>query len=203
MKFPESELAHRLLDGLKGIEIGGSAHNCFNIKGCLNVNFTAAPTAHTQAEIDLCGESLPVDVVAEGDNLPFNDSSQDFVLNSHVLEHLPNMLGALTEWFRVTKNGGLIYTVYPRKDDNPEDAQYEFTTHEHIYKDWLANETVQSHPCLPGQSQRGHYHFLTLESFIKLVTDFFGQKVEVIATEEKDGKVGNGWTCVLRVKKEK
>ena len=32
MKFKESALAHRLLDGLEGIEIGGSAHNPFGLK---------------------------------------------------------------------------------------------------------------------------------------------------------------------------
>ena len=32
MKFRDSELAHKLLDGLKGIEIGAAAHNPFNIK---------------------------------------------------------------------------------------------------------------------------------------------------------------------------
>jgi hypothetical protein len=31
MKFMESKLAHQYLDGLKGIEIGGSAHNSFGL----------------------------------------------------------------------------------------------------------------------------------------------------------------------------
>lgn len=31
MKFPESALAHKYLDGLKGIEIGGAAHNSFGL----------------------------------------------------------------------------------------------------------------------------------------------------------------------------
>lgn len=201
MKFPESALAHRLLDGKLGIEIGGSAHNSFNIFGCLNVNYTNESTAHTKAEIELCGESLPVDIVAEGDKLPFPNDSQEFVLNSHVLEHLPNMFGALTEWHRITREGGLIYTVFPRKDDNPEDQKYEYTTYEHLVKDWDNNETVETHPCLPGQDPRGHYHFLTLEQFIDYLGMFFDNAFEVIEIQEKDEKVGNGWTCVLKVHK--
>ena len=39
MKFKESLLAHRLLDGLEGIEVGGSAHNAFGLK-TRNVDFT-------------------------------------------------------------------------------------------------------------------------------------------------------------------
>ena len=31
MKFRESAIAHKYLDGLKGIEIGGSAHNPFGL----------------------------------------------------------------------------------------------------------------------------------------------------------------------------
>ena len=39
MKFPESALAHKYLDGLKGIEIGGSAHNPFGLD-TINVDYT-------------------------------------------------------------------------------------------------------------------------------------------------------------------
>jgi len=201
MKFPESELAHRLLDGLKGIEIGGSAHNAFNIPGCLNVDYTSELNAHKKAEIDLCGEYLPVDIVAEGDCLPLEDSSVDFVLNSHVLEHLPNMLKALSEWYRVVKDGGLIYTVYPIKDENPDDQKYEYTSIGHILTDYKNSETVETHPCLPGQGSRGHYHFITLGNFIELLSLFFGDNLEVVEVEEKDSKVGNGWTCVFKVNK--
>ena len=35
--FPNSELAHKYLDGLEGIEIGGSAHNPFGLN-TLNVD---------------------------------------------------------------------------------------------------------------------------------------------------------------------
>jgi hypothetical protein len=31
MKFSESDIAHQYLDGLKGIEIGGAAHNPFGL----------------------------------------------------------------------------------------------------------------------------------------------------------------------------
>lgn len=201
MQFPESKLAHRYLDGLKGIEIGGSLHNHFNIEGCLNVDYTAEMTGHKKAEIDLCGDFLPVDVVADGDNLPFDNDSFDYVINSHMIEHHPNPLLAITEWCRVLKNDGIIFFVVPRKDDNPDDVKYEYTPYEHIVADYLTRQTVETHPCLPGQGPRGHYHFWTLESFVYMLTDFFPHSIEVLETLEHDDKVGNGFTVVVRVKK--
>jgi hypothetical protein len=89
MKFKESALAHKLLDGLEGIEIGGSAHNSFGLK-TRNVDYTSELTCFKQEEIKLCGEALPVDIVSPGDQLPFEDSSVDFVISSHVIEHFPD-----------------------------------------------------------------------------------------------------------------
>jgi hypothetical protein len=64
LKFKESLLAHKLLDGLEGIEIGGSAHNPFGLK-TRNVDYTdKMDTVFKQAEIEMCGDALPVDIVA-------------------------------------------------------------------------------------------------------------------------------------------
>ena len=37
----------------------------------------------------MCGEYAVIDVQAEAHALPFEDSSQDYVISSHVFEHLP------------------------------------------------------------------------------------------------------------------
>ena len=80
MKFKDSALAHKYLDELKGIEIGGSAHNPFNLD-TLNVDYTDdMDTVFKQAEEKICGEKMPVDIVASGDNLPLKDESVDFVI---------------------------------------------------------------------------------------------------------------------------
>ena len=94
MKFKESALAHQLLDGLEGLEIGGSAHNSFGLK-TRNVDNTNELTCFKQEEIKLCGESLPVDIVSPGDQLPLEDNSVDFVVSSHVIEHFPDPIKAL------------------------------------------------------------------------------------------------------------
>ncbi len=49
----------------------------------------------------------------DGTRLPFDDESQDAVFSSHCLEHIPNHLQVIQDWFRVTKLGGHIITVVP------------------------------------------------------------------------------------------
>ncbi len=39
----------------------------------------------------------------------------DFVIAAHVIEHMKNPLGALEQWMRVLKPGGLLYLVVPDK----------------------------------------------------------------------------------------
>ena len=115
MKFKQSALAHRLLDRLEGLEIGGSAHNSFGLK-TRNVDYCGDITVFKQEEIKICGEYLPVDIVSPGDKLPLDDSSVDFVINSHVIEHFPDPIKALKEWHRVVRPGGYIYVIAPHKE---------------------------------------------------------------------------------------
>jgi len=62
---------------------------------------------------ELEGLKCPVHVQADGAELPFRDSSLDYVASSHLLEHLANPAGAIVEWYRVVKPGGTIYMVIP------------------------------------------------------------------------------------------
>lgn len=39
----------------------------------------------------------------------------DFVIASHVIEHMSDPIGALKAWFRVLRRGGLLYLVVPDK----------------------------------------------------------------------------------------
>ena len=49
----------------------------------------------------------------DGTKLPFDDASQDTVYSSHCLEHIPNYLQVISDWYRVTKVGGHIITIVP------------------------------------------------------------------------------------------
>ena len=48
-------------------------------------------------------------------DLPFVDSSLNYVATSHVIEHVANPLSAFLEWYRVLKNDGVIYMVVPSR----------------------------------------------------------------------------------------
>lgn len=48
--------------------------------------------------------------------IPFADSSFDFVLSEHTLEHIGNVIRALKEWLRVLKPGGHLIVFLPHKE---------------------------------------------------------------------------------------
>ena len=114
--FPDSRLAHHYLDGLWGLEIGGSSHNPFHLN-TLNVDYTDDySTIYKQAEIEVSGSYMKVDIVAPGDDLPFKNNTLDFVISSHVIEHFYDPIKAVEEWLRVVKPGGFVYIIAPHKE---------------------------------------------------------------------------------------
>jgi SAM-dependent methyltransferase len=62
---------------------------------------------------EFAGSRCPAHVLADAACLPFRDSSLDYVATSHVLEHLPDPAGAIVEWYRAVKPGGIIYMIVP------------------------------------------------------------------------------------------
>jgi hypothetical protein len=189
MAIRDSELAHRLLDGLRGIEVGGSAHNPFNIPGCINVDYTgSADTAFKQEERALSGEALPVHVVASGERLPFAGESLDFVLSSHVLEHFWDPIAALREWLRVLKPGGLIFAVIPHKE-RTMDRERARTPFDEL----LDRHAGAAAP--PPIDDHRHWSVWVAED-LREIGERLG--LELAAAQDPDDKVGNGFTVVLR-----
>jgi SAM-dependent methyltransferase len=69
------------------------------------------------------------------------DGAYDFVLASHVIEHLANPLKALAEWSRITRDGGAMILVVPHKDGT-FDHRRPVTALEHLTDD-LASGTSE------------------------------------------------------------
>lgn len=187
MKFPESQLAHKLLDGLKGVEIGPSAHNPFGLD-TVTAGRSTDGTVYASEEMRLCGEVAKLDYVCEADKLPFEDGQFDFVISSHVLEHLWDTVGTLKEWMRVVKPGGYVFTIFPHKERT-------FDAHKPITSLY---ETLSRHSGLvnnPGAVADDHYTIWTLEEALKLCW-CMGWKV--VAQQDQDDKVGNGFTFVIQ-----
>jgi SAM-dependent methyltransferase len=63
------------------------------------------------------------------------DGSYDFILSSHVLEHIANPVRALMEWIRVLRIGGVLVLVVPHRDAT-FDHRRPVTTLEHLISDF-------------------------------------------------------------------
>ena len=100
----------------RGIEIG-ALHRPFPAPIGAEVRFADRyPTERLREEYpELAEEPFAevevVDDAAEMGSLP--DSSQDFLIASHVLEHMPDPVGALRTWVRLVRPGGVVLLAMP------------------------------------------------------------------------------------------
>jgi SAM-dependent methyltransferase len=93
----DSGFMHRYLSGDNILEIGGTG---------AGDGVPIVPAA-INVDVDYPGY--------DGINLPFPDHSQDAVYASHVLEHVPDVVLALREWFRVLRVGGYLVVMVPHQ----------------------------------------------------------------------------------------
>jgi SAM-dependent methyltransferase len=86
-------------------------------------------------------ESNRADYYGHACRLPFHDHALDYVVASHVLEHVANPVAALAEWYRVVRPGGIIYLVVPHRQctwDQPR----ALTTLDHLLADYVRGTTA-------------------------------------------------------------
>lgn len=188
--FKESSLAHKILKGLKGLEIGGSAHNAFGLD-VLNVDYTAdMETIFKKAEVALCGEAMPVDIVAFGDALPIKSKSVDFVISSHVIEHFWDPIKAIKEWERVATK--YIFIICPQPNADPGDVGQLITG---------LQELIQRHTGkIPPPEVDDHRHWTRWTSAtFRDMCRAYGWNVS--HWQDPDDKVGNGFTIVIDLQK--
>jgi len=178
----ESALAHKYLDGLKGIEIGGASYNAFGLD-TINVDIKA-DTLSSSKSAQYGVEPMPIDVISPGDDLPFDDKSYDFVISSHVIEHFYDPIKALLEWQRVARK--YIFIICPHKY-RMFDRDKERTT---------LNELLNRHDNPIVQTNFAHQAYYTPVNFIALCCRL---ELDVIELQEVDDKVGNGFTVVIKL----
>jgi SAM-dependent methyltransferase len=108
-----------------GRRVGGEASKCFDRRlkegfwsrfltgaNVLDVGFRG----HTDGAVPIVEGAIGVDLDYpgyDGRTLPFADGSQDAVFSSHCLEHIPDHLNALRDWFRVLRVGGHMIVAVP------------------------------------------------------------------------------------------
>jgi SAM-dependent methyltransferase len=94
------------------------------------------------------GFMQPPDIIADFESLcGIADSSQNFVIANHVLEHLENPLAALSSTARVLVPGGVAFIALPDKE-RTFDRLRQVTTLKHLIRDFEDG---------PHWSRRAHY----------------------------------------------
>jgi SAM-dependent methyltransferase len=190
------ELARRILGPLaRGIEIGAASFNAFPGVRAWNLDYPGG-TLFQRAQEALAGRALPVDVWAAAERLPVRDGALDFLLASHVIEHMPDTLAALREWDRVLKVGGVCFLIVPHRE-RTFDAPRPRTELEHHLADFALEMSAARDTMAPTS----HYHVWIAEDFVGLLgfleqQGFLAWQLE--ALEDPDSKVGNGFTLVAR-----
>lgn len=178
----DSKFVSSYLKGLRGIEIGASSHNNYRLDAINVDRYGATDTIYKQEERRLAMHIARVDVVAPGDELPFEDNSYDFVFSSHVLEHFPDPIRALREWQRVARR--YVVCVVPHKE-RTFDADRPLTTTE---------ELLTRHREAFTSDVDAHWSVWTCETFLELC-DTVGLKV--VGHCDPDDKVGNGFAVAI------
>jgi SAM-dependent methyltransferase len=127
--------------------------------------------------------------VSPGDQLPLEDNSVDFVISSHVIEHFPDPIKALREWYRVVKPGGYLYIIAPHKERTFDKERPRSTLAELIDR----HETGKQ-----PETLNEHCSVWITEDFVELI-HWLGWNI--LHVQDSDDKVGNGFTVVVGVAK--
>jgi SAM-dependent methyltransferase len=151
INFDERRQAARFLRG-SGIEIGGSYLPIPVDTRCCSVQYVDKMTASEIASLfpEVQGYSIvETDIicdVAKKGLSPFADETLDFVIASHLIEHLPNPLGFIKDCGRVLRQDGILYLVIPDKRFT-FDRDRETTPLAHIVQDMKHNaqDVEESH----------------------------------------------------------
>jgi SAM-dependent methyltransferase len=187
----------------QGLEIGAAAHNPFGLDA-RNVAPYSEDVTHPwhadfelykAAQIAMCGSYAEVDIPGTADNIAVEDESQDFVISSHVIEHIPSPVSALLEWDRILRKSGIIFIIYPKYGAHANDLHYPLSTVE---------ELISAFAMKKGQLEAHQDHHpwrLTpyiMQDLVNHCVKIFDLRWSIIFTEDTDSKVGNGHTIAIR-----
>jgi len=185
-------LAYQFLRG-HGLEIG-ALHNPMPVAAGVRVQYIdRKPEAGLREEYRRHADThrVPVDVVDDAEILSaIADGSQDFVIASHVIEHMESPLQALTNWLRVLRAGGILYLAVPNRmhtfdrnrpvtgfahvlDDLRNGPQVSRAEH---YREWLqfvgglGEEQIRERlPHVLRQGRSIHFHVWDPAAFLELL----------------------------------
>lgn len=211
------------LRGRSGIEIGGPSAvfqrwhlwPVYPVVGTLDLYNYAAHTLWSRPEyasgLSALRPRTPPgrELVGEASEMTqIGSSTYDFLLASHVLEHLSNPLKALHDWMRVVKPGGTIFLILPHRDGT-FDHRRPITSLDHILSDFKNDMPESDETHLPEilelhdldrdpdaggraafveraknniQHRSLHHHVFVTELVLKLV-DYVGLRIQYLDVE--------------------
>jgi len=174
------------IQGKRGLEIGGPS-DVFRkgnpvpvyeeIERLDNCDFSTSTVwaEHSQTFIIDSRKAPGNTLFCEGSDLAqVADSTYDFVLSSHNLEHFANPVKALKEWYRVLKPGGALILVLPYYRDI-FDHQRKPTSVEHMLDDFAQETGEDDLTHLPEILEK---HDLTMDIGAGSIDDFHKRSLE-------------------------
>jgi hypothetical protein len=196
MKFKESELAHKYCKG-NGVELGAASHNPFNLEDCVNVAPQIDEKFYSESQVKMGEKPQVIDLYGTADNIPVEDHSIDYVISSHVVEHVPDLIGAFLEWNRALKDYGIIFIIAPKRDALPSDigrplSKIEAFEEAHVPENKGKVDTDN------------HIWVFSITLMVELVNycnEKHNLRWEILEALETDDKVGNGMCMVCRKRK--
>jgi SAM-dependent methyltransferase len=157
------DIAFQYLKG-EGIEVG-ALHAPLQVPEGVKVHYVDRMSVSDlrQQYPELAAVNLvEADIVDNGETLSsIADNSWDFVIANHMIEHCQNPIGALENFLRVVKPGGLVYMGVPDKRYT-FDIDRPLTSLDHLIQDYKEG---------PEGSKLGHY-----EEWVSLVDSKFHQE---------------------------
>jgi len=200
----------------KGIEIG-ALHSPLRLSKSAHVLYLdrmSIPDLRKQYPELNSKNLVPIDIIDDGEKLSkVPDSSQDFVIANHFLEHCQNPIGTIENILRVLRKGGMLYLSIPDKRYS-FDKDRPVTSIEHLLRDYSdgpdwskrqhfaewtkyvgmikdAAEAEQHIFSLMCSDYSIHYHAWTQTEIIELILIMkkrlnFKFEVELLVTNEKE-----------------
>lgn len=184
LRWIENRYLRRYLHG-KGIEIGALWRK-FRVPSGVQVWYLDRLSAEQLARhySDLHQGIVAPDIVGDAECLPMRAGSLDFIIASHVLEHLRFPLRALQSWYETLSPGGVLLLKVPDKrftfdrrrtrtslhhliEESGNPAGFDVGAH---YADWVqhVNDRRPGQPdferdvqCLMEMNYSIHYHVWT------------------------------------------
>ncbi|MBI1731188.1 MAG: methyltransferase domain-containing protein [Gammaproteobacteria bacterium] len=176
-----------------GLEIG-ALHNPMPVLPGVRVRYVdRLPETDLRTEYNEHADvpKTSIDMVEDAHVLPsVADGSQDFLIASHIIEHMESPLLALRNWLRVLRPGGMLYLAIPDRD-RTFDRNRPVTAFSHVlddlrngpdgsreehYREWMRQvgglNEEQIRRRLPSALERRrsiHYHVWDPPAFLELL----------------------------------